>query len=286
MAFFNRQLAGQSQFVLAQPHASLLATAADDPVSATVKKYPTSPKKQHRRAIELPPAPYWADERLKGRLAAFTMRRLTPALSHPSSSHHWTCREPFSFCCCSGRRRRRCGPGKWTTLFTSKPTSGRSSRPTAGSATAKKRSSKAALDARTARLLLKGGDSGPAIVAGRPRREPAVSSESPPARCRRATRNCSMPQIDTLARWIDAGAKTLRDEPEHAARRRHVYGRRTRALVVSADPPARRCRRCAKPAVGRTPIDAFLLARLEVARAELWPGGRSRDVDPPLVAST
>jgi len=120
---------------------------------------------------------------------------------------------------------------------------------------------KGGMDARLVRLLLKGGESGPAIVPG----DHASSllyqrmdaGEMPPGKKRLPAE-----ELDLLARWIDAGATTARPEPESLAvgdtfteeERQHW------SFQPIVKPPV--------PAVAhqdavRTPVDAFLLARLE-----------------------
>lgn len=72
---------------------------------------------------------------------------------------------------------------------------------------------KGSLDTRLARFLLKGGDSGPAVVAGNhaesPLYERVASGEMPPGK-----KKLTPEEVATLARWIDAGGRTLRPEPE------------------------------------------------------------------------
>jgi hypothetical protein len=120
---------------------------------------------------------------------------------------------------------------------------------------------KGSLDTRTARMLLQGGDSGAAIVAG----DHAVSllyervaaGEMPPD-----AKILSAAQIDTLARWIDSGAKTLRDEPAVMTsgdtltieEREHWSFQPIRRPPF---PPLQNSQ------LARTPIDVFLLSRLE-----------------------
>ena len=75
---------------------------------------------------------------------------------------------------------------------------------------------KGGLDARLARSLLKGGDSGPALVAGKHAEslmyERVAAGEMPPGKKKLAPR-----ELEILARWIDQGAATTRAEPETLA---------------------------------------------------------------------
>ncbi len=68
------------------------------------------------------------------------------------------------------------------------------------------------LDLRLVRTLLKGGESGPAVVAGRhaesPLHQRVAAREMPPE----GKTPLSAAQLAIITRWIDAGAKTRRDE--------------------------------------------------------------------------
>jgi mono/diheme cytochrome c family protein len=120
---------------------------------------------------------------------------------------------------------------------------------------------KGGLDARLARSLLKGGDSGPAIEAGKHAAsllyERVAAGEMPPGKKKLAPR-----EVEILARWIDAGAKTARAEPENLAagdtftdeERSHWSFQPIRRPPL---PPVHNGDRV------RSPIDAFLLSRLE-----------------------
>jgi len=117
------------------------------------------------------------------------------------------------------------------------------------------------LDARLARLLTKGGDSGPAIVPGKHAEsllyERIASGEMPPGNKKLAPR-----EVELFARWIDAGAPTAREEPET------LPAGDTFTVEERSHWSFQPVRRPAVPAVKNsqlvaTPIDAFLLARLE-----------------------
>ncbi len=128
---------------------------------------------------------------------------------------------------------------------------------------------KGALDARLARSLVKGGDSGPAIVAGNHAKslllERVSGGEMPPN-----GKKLTAAEVDTLASWIDQGAKTVREEPASLPPG-HVFSEEERAhwsfqpikrpLVPEVH---------AREAV-RTPIDAFLLAALEAKKLSFGP---------------
>ena len=74
---------------------------------------------------------------------------------------------------------------------------------------------KGELDLRLKRFLVAGGESGAAIVVGKPQAslliERVVAGEMPPGK---NSKKLTPAQIDVLRRWIAAGAHTLRPEPE------------------------------------------------------------------------
>jgi hypothetical protein len=125
------------------------------------------------------------------------------------------------------------------------------------------------LDTRLVRTLLKGGDTGPAIVAGK--HDVSVlylrtaAGEMPPGK-----KKLTPHEIELLARWIDAGAKTARGEPDSlAAGDTFTDEERTHWSFQTV-------RRPLQPAVLhseliRTPIDAFLLVRLEAEKLSFGP---------------
>ncbi len=119
---------------------------------------------------------------------------------------------------------------------------------------------KGGLDTRLARFLISGGESGPAIVPGKHTAsrlyERVASGEMPPGAKRLSARD-----ISVLARWIDGGARTLRPEPKSLTDESFTVEERQHWSF-------RPIRRPQLPEVRghsqlRTPIDAFLLARLE-----------------------
>ncbi len=118
----------------------------------------------------------------------------------------------------------------------------------------------AKLDLRLARLIAAGGESGPAIIAGKHSEsllwKRIVSNEMPPGE-----KKLSNKERQLIAEWIDGGAKTARPEPEAISDDDVTDEERS---FWSFQP----VRRSVVPAVKsvdrvRTPIDAFLLARLE-----------------------
>ena len=129
------------------------------------------------------------------------------------------------------------------------------------------------LDLRLVRLIAKGGDSGPAIVAGKGCREPAR-----PANHRgrdaagRQEQAVSAEDLATIRAWIDQGAKTARPEPETLAAVTDDE-RAFWSFQPLASPPLPPCVRRSSL---RSPIDAFLLAELAQAQAGFFARSRRR----------
>lgn len=119
----------------------------------------------------------------------------------------------------------------------------------------------AGLDLRLVRLMLKGGETGAALVPGKASESLLIqrlaAEEMPPGK-----KKLTAAQLATIRRWIDGGAKTAREEPADVA---HVSQFTPDEQAFWSFQPIRRPE---VPAVQhaervRTPIDAFLLARLE-----------------------
>ncbi len=116
------------------------------------------------------------------------------------------------------------------------------------------------LDLRLRRLIVAGGDSGPAIEPGDPESSYLLArleaGEMPPGDTK-----LQPDEVATIGRWIAAGAPTLRDEPEQLDDEYITEEERSFWAfqpVVRPEVPEVRHRDQV-----RTPIDAFLLARLE-----------------------
>jgi len=119
----------------------------------------------------------------------------------------------------------------------------------------------AGLDLRLRRLIVAGGDSGPAIVPEKGEEslllERIRSGEMPPGK-----KKLSAEEIDVIAKWIDAGAKTAQPEPEQIG---------NEPLFTAEEIGFWSFQPIVRPAVPsvqhqelvRTPIDAFILQKLE-----------------------
>jgi hypothetical protein len=117
------------------------------------------------------------------------------------------------------------------------------------------------LDLRLRRLVVKGGDSGPVVIAGKPEAsllwQRVRAGEMPPGK-----KKLSQAEVDLIGRWIASGAKVQHAEPESIAAGMHLT---PEDRAYWAYQPIRRP---SLPVVrGRdrvcTPIDTFLLTRLE-----------------------
>jgi mono/diheme cytochrome c family protein len=121
---------------------------------------------------------------------------------------------------------------------------------------------KGGLDLRLQRLMLAGGDSGPAIVPGKPEESYLVerlqSGEMPPE----DKKNLTPEEVERIVEWIKRGAPTARSEPENPDA---VPAYTDEELAFWAFQPIRSA---PLPHVQRadlvaTPIDAFVLQKLE-----------------------
>lgn len=121
------------------------------------------------------------------------------------------------------------------------------------------------LDVRRRFLIAKGGDSGAAIVPGKPDDslllQRITSGEMPPDKPDRLNEQ----QIDVLKRWIAAGAKTAAEkeaplEEAEVASRVTPEDRKFWSFQTPVRPPVPVVQNTDRV---RTPIDAFLLAKLE-----------------------
>jgi mono/diheme cytochrome c family protein len=126
----------------------------------------------------------------------------------------------------------------------------------------------AKLDVRLKRLLEKGGESGPAIVPGQPDQSLLLkrieSGEMPPSE-----RKVTPKERDVLRRWIAAGAKTAAPEPEkpEASVFTDEELQHWAFQSLSASPRLR----VSTSAFVRTPVDEFVLAKLEAKQLAFSP---------------
>jgi mono/diheme cytochrome c family protein len=119
------------------------------------------------------------------------------------------------------------------------------------------------LDLRLRRLMTKGGESGPTIVPGKPANslllKRILSGDMPPGE---KTLKLTKQEIATITRWVAGGAKTERPEPETIGKGLQVTDHDRefwsfRPIQRPTVPTVKNADRV------RTPIDAFLLAKLE-----------------------
>jgi hypothetical protein len=130
------------------------------------------------------------------------------------------------------------------------------------------------LDLRLTRFAVKGGESGPALVPGHPADslliERMKAGEMPPTE-----KKVPKEQIELIERWIEAGARTLESEPEKLDPGVQIT-KQERAfwafqpLQSSALPSYSASDRV------RTPIDAFILARLRAQGLSFSPDADRR----------
>jgi mono/diheme cytochrome c family protein len=130
------------------------------------------------------------------------------------------------------------------------------------------------LDVRLRRFLEKGGESGAAIVPGKPDESLLLtrirSHEMPPAGEEEASKRVPEAEIATLERWIASGAITARPEPEQLS---------DVDLITEEERSFWSFQPVQRPAIPdvsakelvKTPIDAFILQKLEASGLSLSP---------------
>jgi mono/diheme cytochrome c family protein len=124
------------------------------------------------------------------------------------------------------------------------------------------------LDVRLTRLVLHGGDSGPAIVAGNAA-ESLLYQRVRDGEMPEGTKKLSPQQIETIGRWIDEGAKTARLEPDDP---NQVQFTAEELTYWAFQPIARFEPPTAPPGTPiRTPIDAFVWQGLQAEGLKFSP---------------
>ncbi len=131
-----------------------------------------------------------------------------------------------------------------------------------------KRKQEGGLDLRTQASRLKGGKSGPAIVPGKPDASPVyqkiASGQMPPPKLlvENAVRPPTTAEVETIRKWISAGAPAVQSLPNEANSNRLVTEKDRQFWAFQ--PPVRPSVPAPRHASDvRNPIDAFLLQKLE-----------------------
>ncbi|MBL8808990.1 MAG: DUF1549 domain-containing protein [Planctomycetaceae bacterium] len=121
---------------------------------------------------------------------------------------------------------------------------------------------KGKLDARLVRVLIKGGESGPAIVSGDHASsllyQRIASGDMPPGE-----KKVSPEELQVIARWIDGGATTARPEPENAPEVGSIFSEEDHAHWAFQPITRPAVPTVAQAELVKTPIDAFLLNKLQ-----------------------
>jgi len=126
---------------------------------------------------------------------------------------------------------------------------------------------KGKLDVRLARLILKGGETGPAIATGKPA-ESLLLAKVKSGEMPEGEKKLRPEQIDLIEKWIVGGAKTLRPEPDDPAQL--VFTEEERNFW-SFQPVVRSAVPLIQATEVRTPIDLFLLQKLAEKSLTLSP---------------
>jgi mono/diheme cytochrome c family protein len=123
---------------------------------------------------------------------------------------------------------------------------------------------KGGLDLRLRHLIVKGGENGPAIVPGKPADSPLYTlvrdGEMP-----KAEKKLTPAEVELVRKWIAGGAKTARPEPKELGKEPYfTEDERNYWFFQPVRRPA--VPKVRNPKLVRTPVDAFLLQRLEAAK--------------------
>ena len=117
------------------------------------------------------------------------------------------------------------------------------------------------LDVRLKRLLVAGGESGPALVGGSREEsylwERIEAGDMPPGETK-----LKPEQIELIGRWIDAGAPTLRPEPDDIGEG-YLFTEEERSYWAFQPVKAAEVPDVTSGSRSRTPIDAFLYQRMQ-----------------------
>ncbi|MEW6302914.1 MAG: DUF1553 domain-containing protein [Verrucomicrobiota bacterium] len=128
---------------------------------------------------------------------------------------------------------------------------------------------KGGLDLRLQRLMVKGGDEGPAIVPGKPDQSLVYTlvrdGEMP-----KGEKKLTTAEADLIRRWIAAGAKTARPEPVELGNGPH-FTEEEKSFWLWQPVKRPEVPRLRKSDPIRTPVDAFLLATLKEKKLSFSP---------------
>ena len=143
-----------------------------------------------------------------------------------------------------------------------------------------RRKQEGGLDVRTRASLLKGGKSGPAIIPGKPDEslliKRIVAEEMPPLEFQQAyaVRPVTSVELEKLRQWIAAGARTGPEEVLEVGSGPDPLVSEEDRQFWSFQPPKRpRVPQVRQKHLARTPIDAFLLEKLEAKGLSFSPEG-------------
>lgn len=130
-----------------------------------------------------------------------------------------------------------------------------------------RREQKASLDLRTRASMLRGGKSGPAIVLGKPEESPLiqriVAQQMPPPQLQEqySVRGVDSGELEKLKQWIAQGAPSDNETPAGVDAARDPLVKESDRSFWAFRPPVRSALPKGSDR-GRTPIDAFISARL------------------------
>ena len=123
---------------------------------------------------------------------------------------------------------------------------------------------KGELDVRLRHLIAKGGENGPALVAGKPEKS-LLFTQVRDGEMPKSDKKLTKAEIETIRQWIASGAKTARPEPKELGKEPYfTEDERSYWFFQPVKRPEVPRVRDAK--LVRNPVDAFLLKQIEAAK--------------------
>ncbi len=119
------------------------------------------------------------------------------------------------------------------------------------------------LDVRLRHLIAKGGENGPAIVEGKPEKS-LLFTQLRDGEMPKGDKKLPKEQVELIRQWIASGAKTARPEPKAITGPYFTEDERNYWLFQPVKRPE--IPKVASKHLVRTPVDAFLLAKLEASK--------------------
>jgi hypothetical protein len=130
------------------------------------------------------------------------------------------------------------------------------------------------LDLRLRHLIAKGGEHGPAIVAGKPEKS-LLFNQIRDGEMPKGEKKMSKEEVERVRQWIAAGAKTERPEPKELGKEPY-FTEAERGYWFFQPVKRPSVPKVKNPMLVRTPVDAFLLEKLDAQKLSFNPEADKR----------